>query len=103
MTETNPEEVGKQLLKVAMEKVEPAQPYDGEIKPLMSPYETPVKSALDEDSFPQVLLIQVTRLYDVGLALLAAVDPEKASLMAEGHAKGVIFSPAPSFTEEEEE
>lgn len=59
-------------------------------------------SAFDEDSFAQVLLIQVTRLYDVGLALLSVVDSEKSRLMAEGHARGEIFSPAPAFIEEEE-
>lgn len=86
MTETNPEEVGRQLLEVATQSVESQN-----------------NSAFDEDSFAQVLLIQVTRLYDVGLALLSVVDPEKAKHMAAGHALGEIFSPAPAFIEEGED
>lgn len=83
------EELGKKFLAKAQEAVieTPAQP----------------ESAFDPDNFGQVLLIQVSRLYDVGMALLAVVDVEKAVAMAQAHAKGAILSPPPAFVEEEED
>lgn len=95
-------ELGRKFMKVAMEPVEPAQPYDGEIKPLMSPHEEP-ESAFAEENFAQVLLIQVSRLYDVGMALLAVIDSDKAVAMANAHAQGILISPRPAFQEEEDE
>lgn len=58
-------------------------------------------SAFDDDNFATVLLIQVSRLYDVGMALLAVVDVEKANAMAEAHAQGIILTAPPAFREEE--
>lgn len=57
--------------------------------------------AFDEDNFATVLLIQVSRLYDVGMALLSVVDHEKSVKMAEAHAQGIILTPPPAFREEE--
>lgn len=84
-----------------MEPVEPAEPYDGEITALMSPHEEP-QSAFAEDNFTQVLLIQISRCYDVGMALLAVIDSDKAVAMAEAHAQGILISPAPAFMDEDE-
>jgi hypothetical protein len=64
---------------------------------------TEPQSAFAEENFAQVLLIQVSRLYDVGMALLAIVDKDKAVAMAETHAQGILISPAPAFQEEEDE
>lgn len=61
------------------------------------------ESAFDPDNFGQVLLIQVSRLYDVGMALLSTVDSDKAVAMAEAHAQGILLAPAPAFVEEDED
>jgi hypothetical protein len=64
--------------------------------------EVPENSVFHDDNFNPVVLIQLTRLYDVGLALLSVFDPDKAKLMAQAHAKGEVFSPAPAWTEDDE-
>jgi hypothetical protein len=58
--------------------------------------------AFDTENFQPVVLIQLMRLYDVQLALLAAIDPEKASTLVEMHERGQTFCPAPAFVEYED-
>lgn len=48
--------------------------------------------------FEEMLLIQVSRVYDVMLALYGEVaGPEKASELLKRHSQGNLFSPAPSY------
>lgn len=63
--------------------------------------ELPVNSVFHDENFQPVVLIQLTRLYDVGLALLSVFEPEKAAAMAAAHEKGEVFSPAPAWKEDE--
>jgi hypothetical protein len=64
--------------------------------------EPPTNSVFHPDNIGPVTVIQLTRLYDAVMALLAIVDPEKAVMMAEAHAKGITLTPAPAFTDEGE-
>lgn len=64
--------------------------------------ELPDNSVFHDDNFNPVVLIQLTRLYDVGLALLSVFDADKASRMAQAHANGEVFSPAPAWTVDDE-
>jgi hypothetical protein len=65
------------------------------------PQEPPINSVFHPDNIGPVTVIQLTRLYDAVMALLAIADPEKAIKMAEAHAKGITLTPAPAFTEED--
>jgi hypothetical protein len=60
-----------------------------------------IQSAFDPENFQTVLLIQTMRLYDIGMALLACQDPEKAEILAGMHEAGLTFTPAPAFAMEE--
>lgn len=59
------------------------------------------KDAFHPDNFGPVVLIQLMRTYDLLLALLSIHDPEKALQLSEMHEKGLSFTPAPVFSEEE--
>ena len=61
----------------------------------------PNDSVFHPDNIGPVTVIQLTRIYDALMALLAIVDPDKAIKMAEAHAKGITLTPAPAFTEED--
>lgn len=87
---------------MAMEPVQPALPFDGEIRPVMSPYETPDNSVFHPDNIGPVTVIQLTRIYDAIMALLAIADPDKAVRMAEAHARGITLMPAPAFAEDDD-
>ncbi|AVD99211.1 hypothetical protein SEA_BILLNYE_6 [Streptomyces phage BillNye] len=60
-------------------------------------------SAFDPENFGPVVIIQLMRLYDVQMALLACHDPEKAGILAEMHEKGMSFTPPPAYSEELDE
>ncbi|QBZ72294.1 hypothetical protein SEA_CIRCINUS_7 [Streptomyces phage Circinus] len=64
---------------------------------------TPSPSAFDPANFGPVVIIQLMRLYDVQMALLACYDPEKAGILAEMHERGVSFTPPPAYSEELDE
>lgn len=59
-------------------------------------------SAFSPENYNNVMLIQSMRTYDLMLALLAAMDPEKAQALVEMHAAGQTFCPAPAFVEMED-
>lgn len=59
--------------------------------------------ALDPKNALPVLVIQVSRVYDVLIALLRVQNPDLAKNMVAGHAEGKLFSPQPAFKFEEEE
>lgn len=54
-------------------------------------------SALDPANFQTVLLILLNRLYDVNLAFLATVNPDKAAELYRLHEQGAYLSPPPSI------
>jgi len=54
-------------------------------------------SALDPANFQTVLLILLNRLYDVNLAFLATVNPDKAAELYSMHEAGAYLSPPPSI------
>jgi len=83
--------MGQKFLEAAKQPVE-----------LPESHEVPPNSVFHEDNFEPVLLIQLTRLYDVGLALLSVFDPDKALEMANKHAEGEVFSPAPAWMQDDE-
>lgn len=58
-----------------------------------------IKSAFDKENFNEVTLIMLMRVYDLQLALLSALDPEKAAALVEMHAQGQSFCPPPTFAE----
>lgn len=92
----------KEMGQKFMSKVNPPEPYDGPIEAVMSPHETPSNSVFHPDNIGPVTVIQLTRIYDALMSLLAIADPEKAVAMAEMHEKGLTLMPAPAFTEEGE-
>lgn len=59
-------------------------------------------SAFDEQNWWPVLLIMLSRLYDLELALLSAINPVKASEIVELHEQGHTFAPIPKFVSYEE-
>lgn len=54
-------------------------------------------SALDPANFQTVLLILLNRIYDVNLAFLATVNPQKAEELYAMHEAGAYVSPPPSI------
>ena len=64
--------------------------------------EMPSNSVFHPDNVGPVSVIQLSRIYDAIMALLAIVDPDKAVRMAEAHAKGIILMPPPAFAEDED-
>lgn len=58
--------------------------------------------AFAPENFNVVVLIQMMRVYDVLLALLAVDNPQKAEQLALMHEQGLTFTPAPAFSVEEE-
>lgn len=64
-------------------------------------YEEGAADAFAPENFNMVLLIQMMRVYDILLALLAVQDPTKATQLAEMHEQGLTFTPAPAFSVEE--
>lgn len=60
-------------------------------------------SALDPANFNTVLLIMLNRLYDVNLAFLASVNPQKAAELYDLHERGLYLAPPPSIALEGEE
>lgn len=65
--------------------------------------ETPSNSVFHPDNIGPVTVIQLTRIYDAMMALLAIVDPDKAMRMAEAHAQGITLTAPPAFREEDDE
>jgi len=63
----------------------------------------PSEDAFAPENFNVVLLIQMMRVYDILLALLAVESPHKAAQLAEMHEQGQTFTPAPAFSIEVEE
>jgi hypothetical protein len=61
----------------------------------------PENSVFHPDNIGPVTVIQLTRIYDAMMALLAIVDPDKAMRMAEAHAKGITLTAPPAFDEGE--
>jgi hypothetical protein len=59
--------------------------------------------AFAPENFGRVVLIQLMRLYDVQLALLSCMDPEKAKDIVLMHEQGITFMPNPAFAAEEDE
>lgn len=70
-----------------------------------SPKETrsDTPSAFDPENFNFVVLVQLMRLYDVGMALLSCYDPGKADTLAQMHERGLSFTPNPAFAVLEDE
>ena len=62
-----------------------------------------VPSAFDPENFNFVVLVQLMRLYDVGMALLSCYDEQKAGMLAEMHERGFSFTPNPAFSVVEDE
>jgi len=75
---------------------------DGPIRSLTSQHETPSNSVFHPDNIGPVTIIQLTRIYDAMMALLAIADPDKALRMAQAHAQGITLTAPPAFREEEE-
>ena len=59
--------------------------------------------AFAPENFSRVALIQLMRLYDVQLALLSCMDPDKAQELVNMHEQGITFMPDPIFAMEAEE
>lgn len=55
------------------------------------------KNAFHADNIGPAILITLTRLYDVQMATLAALDPEAALALAKAHEQGVLLAPPPAF------
>jgi hypothetical protein len=60
------------------------------------------EDAFHPNNFGPVLLIQMMRLYDIGIALLSVQDPVKAEQLILMHEQGITFTPAPAFAQDEE-
>jgi hypothetical protein len=60
-------------------------------------------SAFDPENFNFVVLVQLMRLYDVGMALLSCYDAQKADTLARMHEAGLSFTPNPAFSVFEDE
>ena len=56
--------------------------------------------AFAPENFGRVLLIQLMRIYDIQLALLASIDPNKAEQLVQMHEQGMTFMPDPAFSVE---
>jgi hypothetical protein len=56
-----------------------------------------VGSALDPANFQTIVLIMLNRLYDLQLAFLATVNPQKAEELYDLHASGQYLAPAPAI------
>lgn len=54
-----------------------------------------------EDNIPLVTLIQITRVYDVLMALLQEQNPEKAEVLYKIHEQGDIMTSAPALARQE--
>lgn len=68
-----------------------------------NPQQPPSDSAFHPDNIGPVTLIQLSRLYDVGMAFLAVLDEEKAVALANLHALGEFATPPPAFNPGQEE
>lgn len=64
--------------------------------------EEELPNAFDADHLFPSLLIQMTRVYDVGLAILKELNPEAANNLLTWHEAGNFISPPPSYNEEQE-
>ena len=62
----------------------------------------PENSVFHPDNFNPVVLIQLARLYDVGMAFLATIDKDYAMHLAELHARGEFATPPPAFNVDED-
>lgn len=51
-----------------------------------------------ESDIHTINFIQLSRVYDVLMAILSHMDKDKASELLEAHANGVIYSTSPFFT-----
>lgn len=60
-------------------------------------------NAFAPENFNTVMVIQMARLYDVMMMLLATMDPEKAAYLEKLHEHGGTMCPPPAFAEEENE
>lgn len=58
---------------------------------------TVVGSALDPAHFNTVLLIQLNRIYDVAMAFLGTINPEKAAELFNLHEQGGYLAPDPAI------
>lgn len=61
------------------------------------PSEPEPTSAFDEQNWWPVLLIMLSRVYDLQLALLSAINPVKAAEVVKLHDSGHTFAPIPKF------
>lgn len=59
-------------------------------------------SALDPANFNTVMLIMLNRIYDVNLAFLATVNPEKAAELYQLHETGSYLAPPPAIAVSDE-
>ncbi len=57
----------------------------------------PEAGAFDPENFNTVLLIQLNRLYDLNMAFLATVNPQKAQELYALHESGEFLCPPPAF------
>lgn len=57
------------------------------------------KSAFDPENLGPVIIIMLMRLYDLQLAFLSAVNPQKADEIVALHEEGHTFAPQPKFVE----
>lgn len=60
-------------------------------------------NAFDPDHLFPSLLIQLTRVYDVGIAILRNMNKDEADALVEFHEHGGFLSPPPSYTLEDED
>lgn len=78
-----------------MEEIQPNLPQQKEP-------EVPNNSVFHPDNIGPVTVIQLSRIYDAIMALLAIVDADKATRMADAHAQGITLMAPPAFAEDED-
>lgn len=59
-------------------------------------------SVLDPANFQAVLLIMLNRIYDVNMAFLMTVNPEKAEQLYKMHETGNYLAPPPAILVDQE-
>ncbi len=58
--------------------------------------------ALDPANFQTILLIMLNRIYDVNMALLLSVNPDKGAELYAMHEAGVSLAPPPAVAIDDE-
>lgn len=61
------------------------------------------EDALSPENALPVLVIQLSRVYDVLVTLLRVQNPELAKMIVSEHAQGKLLSPPPRFIMEEDD